>query len=270
MCWLSKVEANFTSTTLVLGQVAGAYREQAPLSSLRPHFACTWFNRIPPGQARTAAIVPDGCIDLQWINGVLRVAGPDREVKIECIPAGATVIGLRFQPGSVTAWLRVPASEIVNERLPLEAFWGSEARNVADWVSEARTPESIAQRLEAAIARKAATIADPPNGVSCSVFHLVKATRWSGTEIVRQLSDRLGLSERTLRRRCHEAFGYGPKTLDRILRFQRFLHLARLSSSVSLAGLAAEAGYSDQAHLTRETRRLAGLTPSVIVAQLTG
>jgi AraC-like DNA-binding protein len=43
---------------------------------------------------------------------------------------------------------------------------------------------------------------------------------------VRDLAARLGLSERQLRRRCTDALGYGPKTLDRILRFQRFHTLA--------------------------------------------
>lgn len=70
----------------------------------------------------------------------------------------------------------------------------------------------------------------------------------------------LGMSERTLRRRFDESFGYGPKTLDRILRCQRFLWLANRSAG-STAILAAEAGYSDQAHLIRECRRLTGSTP---------
>jgi AraC-like DNA-binding protein len=68
------------------------------------------------------------------------------------------------------------------------------------------------------------------------------------------------MSERTLRRRFDESFGYGPKTLDRILRYQRFLGLARASTG-SAAMLAVDAGYSDQPHLVRESRRLTGSTP---------
>jgi AraC-like DNA-binding protein len=55
----------------------------------------------------------------------------------------------------------------------------------------------------------------------------------------------------------------------RVLRFQRFLHLAHLAGSgaaVTLADLAAGAGYADQAHLARECRRLAGLPPSGLLA----
>jgi AraC-like DNA-binding protein len=258
-----------TVTPVVLGQAAVVYRERAPLDTLRRHFARTWCNVIPSGLPRTAAIVPDGYADLQWIDGTLRIAGPDSETQIEPLAAGTTVVGLRFQPGAAAAWLGVPASELVNERLPLEAFWGHEARHMADWVSEARSPEGIARRVETAIERKAATMA-PANGVSRAMFHLIGSARPPGGDVVRRLSDGLELSERTLRRHCHEAFGYGPKTLDRILRFQRFLHLARVSRNAGLAGLAADAGYADQAHLTRETRRLAGLTPRTIVTQLGG
>jgi AraC-like DNA-binding protein len=71
---------------------------------------------------------------------------------------------------------------------------------------------------------------------------------------------RANLSERELQRRFVRDVGYAPKTLQRVLRFQRFmgqLHLPR----VELAGAAAIAGYADQSHLSREARRLTGLSP---------
>ena len=87
---------------------------------------------------------------------------------------------------------------------------------------------------------------------------------WGRAEMER-LADRVGISERQLLRRCVEALGYGPKTLDRILRFQRFLTSARRESD--LARLATEAGYADQAHLTRECVRLSGLTPARLLCR---
>ena len=79
-----------------------------------------------------------------------------------------------------------------------------------------------------------------------------------------ELGEGLGISERQLRRRFAEAVGYGPKTLARVLRFQRFLGLAEAGGD--LAGLAFAAGYADQAHLTRECVRLSGRTPAVLLA----
>lgn len=76
------------------------------------------------------------------------------------------------------------------------------------------------------------------------------------------VADGVGLSARQLRRRCHAAVGYGPKTLQRVLRFQRFVRMADdPAGPAELAIAAARAGYADQAHLTRECRELSGLTP---------
>ena len=151
--------------------------------------------------------------------------------------------------------------------MPLEAFWGSEASELADWAGQAGTAEGIARRLETALGRKAVALGQP-DAIAPAIHRLIQSNRQS--EVVPRLRDRLGLSERTVRRLCRRAFGYGPKRLERILRFQRFLRLARNLPSLGLAGLALEAGYADQAHLTRETAELAGLTPRTILAQLSG
>jgi AraC-like DNA-binding protein len=75
---------------------------------------------------------------------------------------------------------------------------------------------------------------------------------------------RVYLSERQLQRRFVERVGYGPKVFQRVARFQRAARRLR-SDGAGLAGAAAWAGYADQAHLTRESRRLSGLTPRELV-----
>jgi AraC-like DNA-binding protein len=85
------------------------------------------------------------------------------------------------------------------------------------------------------------------------------------------VADRLGVGERQLLRRCRAAAGYGPATLRRVLRFRRFV--ARVDAGEGrpggpdLARLAADTGYADQAHLTRECVRLAGLPPGALTAE---
>ncbi|MFD2354886.1 helix-turn-helix domain-containing protein [Nonomuraea ferruginea] len=81
---------------------------------------------------------------------------------------------------------------------------------------------------------------------------------------VREVAWELGLSERQLHRRSVASFGYAPKTLQRIVRFQHALRLAR--SGVPLAEVAAVVGYADQAHLSRDVRRLSGVTLSRLAA----
>jgi transcriptional regulator GlxA family with amidase domain len=70
-------------------------------------------------------------------------------------------------------------------------------------------------------------------------------------------ADAVGLGARQLHRRSLVAFGYGPKTLARILRLTRALDLAR--TGMPPARVAAETGFADQPHLSREVRALAGI-----------
>ncbi|MEU5830475.1 helix-turn-helix domain-containing protein, partial [Micromonospora tulbaghiae] len=74
----------------------------------------------------------------------------------------------------------------------------------------------------------------------------------------------VGLGPRALHRRSRALFGYGPKTLARILRMRRALDLAR--TGAPLAEVAVRSGYADQAHLTREVRELAGVPPTRLLA----
>jgi AraC-like DNA-binding protein len=80
----------------------------------------------------------------------------------------------------------------------------------------------------------------------------------------------LYLSDRQLRRRCRAAFGYGAKTMRRIVRFQRFLalnHWHPQASEDGLGRLGWAAGYADQSHLTRECVALTGLSPTRFLAE---
>ncbi|MER7124688.1 helix-turn-helix domain-containing protein, partial [Streptomyces goshikiensis] len=78
----------------------------------------------------------------------------------------------------------------------------------------------------------------------------------------------VGLGERRLHRLSLDAFGYGPRLLGRVLRLQRALALSR--RGLAQAEVAYAAGYADQAHLTREVRALAGVTPGAYAAGWAG
>ncbi|MGF1624399.1 MAG: DUF6597 domain-containing transcriptional factor [Alphaproteobacteria bacterium] len=249
---------------LVLAGATGAYREVRPPAALDAHFQCIWSNACAQGTGRRLAVVPDGCVDLTWNEGELMVAGPDVTVAVTPLAAGSTVVGVRFRPGAARAWLGLPLSEIVGGRMPLCQFWGRRAGRIAARVGDAPTTAGRMRVLAETLGRVATDIEIPPPEMG---FVFAALRTGSTGHRMANLSDQLDTSPRTLRRRCREAFGYGPKTLDRILRFQRFLDLAR-GEEPRLADLASASGYADQAHLTREVRRLSGLSPTAVLAQL--
>ena len=83
---------------------------------------------------------------------------------------------------------------------------------------------------------------------------------------VREMAAAIGLTERQLHRRCLAGFGDGAKVLQRGLRFDNAMRLARGGGpGAGLAEVAYRAGYADQAHLSREVRALAGVSPTELL-----
>jgi AraC-like DNA-binding protein len=226
-----------------------AYRELRVSGPLKEHVTCTW-ERDPEGSH--ARVLPDGCVDLVWRAGELFVAGPDSRAFTSATTPGDTIVGLRFRTGAAGPVLGLPARELLDRRVPLAEIWGGE---LEERLGEATGPAARRALLERAVA---ARVDRPDTLVLAAVARLGRPGSRVG-----ELSDALGTSERQLRRRFHAAVGYGPKTLDRVLRFQRFL---RRAGEGDLARTASELGYADQAHLTRECVRLSGLTPARLAA----
>ena len=81
------------------------------------------------------------------------------------------------------------------------------------------------------------------------------------------LAQELGWSHRRLIKRFRESVGMPPKTLARILRFERVAERLRAAGEPCLADVALDGGYYDQAHLNRDFREFAGTTPGGYLAQ---
>ncbi|WDZ78624.1 helix-turn-helix domain-containing protein [Ensifer adhaerens] len=255
-----------TPTGLTLAKRRGIYRERAAPGALDGHVECLWSHQMPDAPPAPIAVVPDGCVDILWSDRGLVVAGPDRVAAFPVIAPGAKVIGLRFRPGVAASFLRASLSEITGEIVPLDTFWGKAARELDAKLQDA--PDAIRTAiLTAAVLERSPAVSPPPGDVAAALARLRQRYEPSDNPI-RALATATGTSERTLRRRCHEHFGYGAKTLDRILRLQRFLKACQREPSATLGLLAFDAGYADQAHLSREARELTSLSPAEIRRQL--
>ncbi len=222
------------------------YREFAPPPHLRDTIACFWTRRAT---GATARILPDACSDIVWREGLgTLVAGPDTGPSFAHTPADRLIVGARFLPGAGGAALGLPLDELRDRRVPM-ADLGLDPHERLSGDLEPRD----AFAAVGSIAARLAAIGPPDRSVQAAAMRLLDPS-----QRVDRLAADLGLSERQLRRRCRAAVGYGPKTLQRVLRLRRFLHGDR----DDLGRAALDAGYADQSHLTRECRRLTGLSPS--------
>ena len=246
---------------------ASSYRELPAPPALAPYVSCLWVHSIGGGDgAYEHPVLPDACADIVSIDGDLTLVGPATQAVTERLTPGSVVVGVRFRTGAAPPLLGVSAAELRDREVPMGDLWGRAGSTVAELCADPATAPDASARLAVlvdALLRRldGAPALDPVATRSASALAERPATA------VPDLARRFDLSERHLRRRVEAAVGYSPRTLARILRFQRFLGAARSPGRGrrDLARLAAETGYADQAHLTRDSRGLTGLPPAALL-----
>jgi AraC-like DNA-binding protein len=239
-----------------------SYVERRPAPALAAFVSSVWVQQIAPDAgAYPQRNLPSGGVELVWpLGSAPRVVGPLTGPQVETITPGTTIVGLRFRPGAAAAALDTPPSELVDTRVN----WSELARHPMGRALDIAEPAVAAAELQRLVVARLGD-ADELDPLVARAVRLLMP--WQ-SNAVRSLTTELYISERQLRRRCLDAVGLAPKTLHRILRFQGFLALVQSSlargpgpADDGLDRLAVDAGYADQAHLTRECVRLAGVPP---------
>ncbi|MEU4214747.1 helix-turn-helix domain-containing protein [Actinoplanes sp. NPDC026623] len=204
-------------------------------------YVVAWRSTVPPGAA-AKRVLPDGCLDLIWQDGSVFVAGPDTVAQVGAAAPGSRLFGLRFAVGTGAGVLGMPADELTDRQVPLaQIFAAADVGPLAEAGDPIAALEGFARRRWR-----------DPDRAMVAVAAGARAGR-----AVAAIADECGLSARHLQRRCRTTFGYGPKTLARILRLQTAVGLARAGRP--FADVSVVAGYADQAHLSRDVKALAGV-----------
>lgn len=235
------------------------YRERVPAGPLHALVEVAW-----QGRAGTTAgaqrVLPDGCMDLIVLDGRLVVAGPDTAAHTARSAPGSVTTGLRFRPGALPLLLGVPADAVRDRRVELAELLGGRAPagthpggcgEPAPGDELARLLGTVSALRQAAAGTRRPLPEPLPRPALDALVRGVPAA---------ELADRLGVTSRTLHRRCLATLGYGPAVARRVLRFRAASAL--LFDGVPPAEVAARAGYADQPHLSREVRALAGVAPT--------
>jgi AraC-like DNA-binding protein len=186
----------------------------------------------------------------------IRHGGTQRGVQLALTVAGARAL------------LGLPAAALAGELLTLDDLRDTapdlrhlpeRLAGTAGWADRVRLVE---RALVAALAR------DGAPGPRAEVGRAL--ARLTGGARVADVAEEVGWSRRHLATMVRAEAGVTPKAWHRLARFERGHRLLRTAAAQgrpSLAGVAAEAGYADQAHLTREWSELAGCTPSRWLAE---
>jgi AraC-like DNA-binding protein len=236
------------------------YRESRPGPEVAAVVESAWTGQA--GLARSLRVFPDGCADLVWDGHALSVVATAAGAVRHELPGTSWTVGLRLRCGTGGAVLGLPMPELGPGATPLSAVWSTPARLAEEALAGCATPVEARMVLESLVVARLRQGVEL-NGLSVAAARALR----SPAARTAQVAADLGVSERGLRRHVRHEVGVGPKELQRVLRFHRFLRRVGevAHRRAALADVAAELGYADQSHLGRDCRRLSGASPAALV-----
>lgn len=244
------------------------YQEQRLPPPLDALVECVWTAESDGGSG-FEAIVPDGCPELIVQKGDLFESASGVQPKAFVVgalrgplrvrPLGRVhTVGVRFRPGGLAGFLRVPLHELTDRAVPLDELFGGAARELAEQLAAASSGHDAARVVAGFLGPRLAPRARGATGAAPLVQELLRSR---GQCTVDGLAAGAGISPRHLERVFRQEVGLSPKRLARVFRLQEVLR--RLGEGPgALVDVALDCGYADQAHLTRDFQELAGESPT--------
>jgi AraC-like DNA-binding protein len=160
--------------------------------------------------------------------------------------------------------LGCPLAELAGACVPLADVFGVVGRDLAEQLRDVEGWDARSDVLERFLLVRARN-GPPPTPLVARADRRLRETR--GSIRIAALARELGCSRRHLSTRFTAELGLGPKAVARQLRFA-WVRERSSQDPRGLAEIATDAGYFDQAHLNRDFRELAGVTPTEFIRRL--
>ncbi|WGX96609.1 helix-turn-helix domain-containing protein [Nocardioides sp. L-11A] len=252
---------------------APSLRRYAPPPSLADAVRRFWVPvwSLPPGERSVQRVLQYPVCQVVVGPDGGQLVGPHAGLSTEELSGSGWVVGVMMQPAVGLALAGGPVAELTDRRRDLVTVPGLDApglvRAVADALGD--DPAEIDRQREAC-ARVAEALGvlvpvDEEGRLVNAVVEYVEGDR--EVQRVAQVCAKFDLGERALQRLTRRRIGLSPKWLVQRRRLHDAADLLRTGTAVDLARVAAELGYADQAHFTRDFRAATGLTPGRFSAE---
>jgi AraC-like DNA-binding protein len=169
---------------------------------------------------------------------------------------GSNCLQINFTPLGARRVFGMPMSELADRMVDLGDTLGPQGPKLRQRLGDLRDWPSRFDLAERFVARRLAEAAEQDGAVEWA-FDRILAT--GGRARIGAIATRIGWSRKHLASRFRDHVGLPPKSVARIIRFNR---ARTLPAASGWADVAAACGYADQAHLVREFRELAGQSPT--------
>jgi len=170
-----------------------------------------------------------------------------------------------LSPPAARALLGVPLRELTNRVVALEDVLGPAVPELLERLHEQPSWGSRFDLIEHELGRRLAEAPPVPSPIAGAWRRLCDTC---GRAEIGELARELGYSRRRLSGRFNEEFGLSPKAFSRVLRFERATERLARDDGSRFAEIAQDCGYYDQAHMNRDFREFAGVSPSQYVGRL--
>jgi AraC-like DNA-binding protein len=232
-----------------------------PSAALAPFLDFYWIVRWdlrgqPPHEQK---ILPHPNVNLAFEQAGSTIFGVDRRLFVRRIAGRGQVLGVRFRPGGFRPFWDAPVSRLTDRTVPaVEVFGAATAAARRAIMSAPGDPAMVA------VAEEFLTAVLPDRDPAAELVAAMVARINADPALTRvdQLAAATGLSVRRLQRLFAEYVGVGPKWVMRRARLHEAAERADRGADVAWAAVAADLGYADQAHLTREFTAMLGIPPA--------
>lgn len=214
---------------------------------------------------RSAIYDRDNTERCQTFSGSL-LSGAHAEYQVISTAMQASVVGVSFKPGGAFPFLRMPAGELRDTTVSLDALWGAAAVDLRNQLLEATTPRARFEVLERALCKE---LSRGLNSHAAVGFALRRFMTDPHVATVAGVTEQIGLSPKRFIQVFRDQTGFTPKVFCRIRRFQQALDFMDGCKSVEWPQVALDCGYFDQAHFNHDFRAFSGINPTSYLARRT-
>lgn len=246
---------------------------RSPAAPLRPFVETLWVvdRAAAPPAAGGERVLPTGSMHLALsvsgepfqvatgdrspVTGPALVGGARSRPYLRSTGRPTVSVGALLRPGPCQYLFGVPASDLAERHTPLDELWGGAVEAALARLAAAPDAERALVVLECLLAERLPR----PRALHPAVAHALECFALGAGvgEVVRGT----GYSHRRFISHFKQAVGLTPKRYCRVLRFRRALSRLSADPRLELCTLAQAAGYSDQAHFSREFSSFAGVSP---------
>jgi AraC-like DNA-binding protein len=174
-------------------------------------------------------------------------------------PQHVQFFGVHFRPEGAFPFLQIPLSELNGEVVPLDAIWGSYAREIRERLHAAPTIQGGFAVLEQLLL---ARLREAPHALDVVQHALTEIAEQQGALSIRALSDHIGISQNHLSTQFKRLIGIPPKEVARFYRFANVLRLIRSAQALDLTRIAHQSQYYDQSHFNKDFLAFTGYSPT--------